>query len=179
MTDADGVVRWYTADPRGVIPLDGRFHVSRSLARLVRRSPEAGGFEIRINANFEQTMRACMEQRAGETWISEELVRAYVRLYEIGYAHSVEAWRDGRLAGGLYGISLGAAFFGESMFHRERDASKVALVHLVERLRARGYQLLDSQAVTPHLARFGCYEIPADEYLKLLDKALEGNCRFA
>src|SRR5690606_33880372 len=110
MTDADGVVRWYTADPRGVIPLDGRFHVPRSLARLVRRSPEAGGFEIRINANFEQTMRACMEQRAGETGISEELVRAYVRLYEIGYAHSVEAWRDGRLAGGLYGISLGAAF---------------------------------------------------------------------
>ena len=120
-----------------------------------------------------------MEARAGETWISDDLIAAYSRLHDLGFAHSVEAWQDGELAGGLYGVSLGAAFFGESMFHRRTDASKVALVHLVQRLRERGYELLDSQATTPHLRRFGCVDVPARQYLRLLRKAMEKECTFA
>ena len=172
MADRDGVIRLYTADPRGVIPLD-RFHVPHTLAQLVRRPPERGGFEVRINHDFEATMRACMQNRPDGTWINRELVRAYARLHDLGYAHSVEAWRDGQLAGGLYGVSLGAAFFGESMFHRERDASKVALVHLVNRLRERQFELLDTQATTPHLRTFGCIDVPAREYLVMLRRAIQ------
>jgi leucyl/phenylalanyl-tRNA--protein transferase len=117
-------------------------------------------------------MRACAQQRDDGTWISDELINAYIRLHESGFAHSVECWRGGELAGGLYGVSLGAAFFGESMFHRQRDASKVALVHLVNRLRDRGFLLLDTQATTPHLASFGCYDVPADDYLEMLSDAI-------
>ena len=176
MADRDGKIRWYTADPRGVIPLDDRFHVPGTLRQLVRQ----GKFDVRINHDFEATMRACMEVRAGEgTWISEPLIKAYVRLHDLGFAHSVECWRGDALAGGLYGVSLGAAFFGESMFHRARDASKVALVHLVERLRERGFELLDTQATTSHLERFGCVEIPAREYLVRLRKALATPREFA
>jgi leucyl/phenylalanyl-tRNA--protein transferase len=113
-----------------------------------------------------------MANRPEGSWINTELIRAYTRLHDLGYAHSVEAWRDGKLAGGLYGVSLGAAFFGESMFHRQRDASKVALVHLVSRLRERKFELLDTQATTPHLRRFGCIDIRAREYLVRLRKAL-------
>ena len=113
-----------------------------------------------------------MEQR-GDTWISEELIRAYVRLHHLGFAHSVEAWKDNELAGGLYGVTLGAVFFGESMFHRRDHASKVALVHLIQRLREREFELLDSQATTQHLRRFGCIDIPAAEYMKRLDRALK------
>ncbi len=123
-------------------------------------------------------MRACAACRSDGTWITEELVAAYVRLHELGMAHSVEAWRDGELAGGLYGVSLGGAFFGESMFHHRRDASKVALVHLVTRLRERGYELLDTQATTPHLIRFGAINISARQYLHRLEQALTRNCRF-
>jgi leucyl/phenylalanyl-tRNA--protein transferase len=173
MTDRDGHTRWYTADPRGVIPLEG-FHIPHTLQQIVRQ----GKFEIRLDSAFEQTMRGCMESRAEGTWISPSILRAYCRLHELGMAHSVEAWQDGELAGGLYGVSLGGAFFGESMFHRRRDASKVALVHLVQRLRQRGYLLLDTQAATPHLTRFGCIQIPADEYLRRLDKALQVRCTF-
>lgn len=176
MADHRGVIRFYTADPRGVIPLDSRFHVPKTLGQLLRREPPV--FEIRINHDFESTMRACMESRDGGTWISEELVAAYTRLHQLGFAHSVEAWQDNQLVGGLYGVSLGAAFFGESMFHRRTDASKVALCHLVERLRERGYELLDSQATTPHLRRFGAYDLPANEYLALLDRALSRECQF-
>jgi leucyl/phenylalanyl-tRNA---protein transferase len=169
MTDQDGVTRWYTADPRGVLPFE-QFHIPRTLRQRLRKDPPL--FEIRINHDFEATMRGCMTQRA-DTWISDDLIRAYVRLHHLGFAHSVEAWRDGQLAGGLYGVSLGAAFFGESMFHRATDASKVCLVHLVQRLQERGYELLDSQATTEHLRKFGCVDIPADEYLKRLDRALQ------
>jgi len=169
MTDQDGVTRWYTADPRGVLPFE-QFHIPRTLRQLLKKDPPP--FEIRINHDFEATMRGCMTQRT-DTWISDDLIRAYVRLHHLGFAHSVEAWKDGQLAGGLYGVSLGAAFFGESMFHRVTDASKVALVHLVHRLRERGYELLDSQATTDHLRKFGCVDIPADEYLKRLDRALQ------
>src|SRR5688500_5655680 len=136
MADRDGTIRLYTADPRGILPLDA-FHVPQTLRQLVRKTPERGGFEVRINHDFEATMRGCMARRPEGSWINTELIKAYLRLHDLGYAHSVESWRDGTLAGGLYGVSLGAAFFGESMFHRERDASKVALVHLVERLRER------------------------------------------
>lgn len=178
MADERGIVRWYTADPRGVLPLDSRFHVPRSVKKVMARPSAEGGFELRINSAFEETMRACMVSRADATWITEELIAAYVRLHRMGFAHSVEAWQDRELVGGLYGISLGGAFFGESMFHRKTDASKVALVCLVERLRERGYLLLDTQAQTPHLSRFGCYEIPAEQYLSLLEGALGHQCRF-
>ena len=181
MADRDGVVRLYTADPRGVLPLDPpeAFHVPGTLRQLVRRPPDRGGFEVRVNGDFEGTMRGCMEAREGGTWINDDLVAAYARLHEMGFAHSVECWRGGELAGGLYGVSLGAAFFGESMFHRQRDASKVALVHLVNRLRDRGFLLLDSQATTPHLETFGCYEVPARQYLVMLRKAIAQPREFA
>ena len=171
MADADGTIQWYTADPRGILPLDD-FHVPKSLAQICR----SGRFEVKINSNFEATMRGCMlARRTGPgsgTWISEDLIAAYVRLHKMGLAHSVEAWADGELAGGLYGVSLGAAFFGESMFHHKRDASKVALVALVARLRERDFELLDTQASTDHLVRFGCIEIPAEQYLRRLARAI-------
>ena len=174
MADADGSVGWYTADPRGVMPLDG-FRPTRSLRAAVRQDR----FELRINTAFETTMRACMELRAQQTWINQELIEAYVRLHHMGFAHSVESWAGGELAGGLYGVSLGGAFFGESMFHRKTDASKVALYHLVERLRERGFDLLDTQAVTPHLQSLGCIELPAAEYLARLAKAIKKDRHFA
>jgi leucyl/phenylalanyl-tRNA--protein transferase len=174
MADRDGIIRWYTADPRGVLPLDG-FHVPSTLRQTVRQAK----FEIRINFDFESTIRGCMGNRADGSWINEDLIVAYRRLHEMGCAHSVEAWQDDRLAGGLYGVSLGGAFFGESMFHRVTDASKVALVHLVARLRARGYTLLDTQASTSHLRRFGCVDIPAREYMRLLKAATKKQCVFA
>lgn len=165
-------IRWYTADPRGVIPLDD-FHVPHNLAQLVRR----GAYEIRINSAFAEVMRGCMKSRS-RTWINAGILRAYVRLHEMGIAHSVEAWQGGELAGGLYGLSLGAAFVGESMFHRRPNASKVALVALVDRLVSRGYELLDAQVSTPHLQQFGCIEIPAADYLIKLEKAMRRECRF-
>ncbi len=165
-----GEIRWFSPDPRGILPLD-TFHVSSRLARVVR----SGRFEVRIDTAFEDVIRACAEaERDGEdpgTWISEDIIESYVALHRAGAAHSVETWRDGRLAGGLYGVSLRGAFFGESMFHRETDASKVALAALVERLRARGFELLDTQWVTPHLEQFGAIEISRDEYLARLHAA--------
>jgi leucyl/phenylalanyl-tRNA--protein transferase len=178
MADRDGTVRWYTADPRGVFPLDDRFHIPGTLRQIVNQ----GKFEIRINHDFPATMRACMQvprTERGGTWINEELIAAYSRLHELGFAHSVECWQKGEQVGGLYGVSLGAAFFGESMFHIAPNASKVALVHLVERLRERGYELLDTQASTEHLRQFGCIDLPAKEYLNLLRSALRKKCEFA
>ncbi|HEX4796512.1 MAG TPA: leucyl/phenylalanyl-tRNA--protein transferase [Humisphaera sp.] len=177
MADRDGSIRFYTADPRGVIPLDDRFHIPSTLRQLMRKDPPV--FEIRIDYDFGSTMRACMEARRDGTWINQELINAYTRLHELGFAHSVEAWEDGQLVGGLYGVSMGGAFFGESMFHRKTDASKVALVHLVNRLRERKYDLLDSQATTNHLRRFGAIDMPAAEYLNRLRKALTKRCEFA
>lgn len=173
MADREGVIRWYSADPRGILPLN-RFHVPRTLRGVVR----GGRFEIRYNTSFEAVMTGCMEAREDGSWINRNLIEAYLRLHDMGFAHSVESWRDGVLAGGLYGVSLGGAFFGESMFHRQTDASKVALVHLVNRLRERGFELLDTQATTGHLRRFGCMEIPAEEYLSLLRQAITKPCRF-
>jgi leucyl/phenylalanyl-tRNA--protein transferase len=173
MADQDGVIRWYSADPRGVLPLE-KFHVPKSLGQVVRQNK----FEVRVNYDFQAVMRACMDNRKDGTWINDKLIRAYAHLHELGFAHSVECYRKGELAGGLYGVSLGAAFFGESMFHRQRDASKVALVHLVQRLKQRGYLLLDTQAVTPHLRQFGCEEIAAEEYALRLRRALAKQARF-
>jgi leucyl/phenylalanyl-tRNA--protein transferase len=174
MADRDGAIRWYTADPRGIIPLD-EFHVPHTLQSIVRQSR----FECRINTSFEKVMRACAVQRSEGTWINEDLVAAYVRLHRMGFAHSVETWKGDELVGGLYGVSLGAAFFGESMFHTMRDASKVALVHLVDRLREKKFEVLDAQASTPHLKRFGCVEIPVDEYLRRLRSAVTKERDFA
>jgi leucyl/phenylalanyl-tRNA---protein transferase len=174
MADHDGRIRWYTAHPRGVLPLDASFHVPQTLRQIIRQNR----FEIRINHDFEATMRSCMATRADHTWINDELIDAYDRLHRLGYAHSVEAWRDGKLAGGLYGVSLGAAFFGESMFHRQRDASKVALVALVDRLRERNFELLDTQTSSAHLKRFGCVEISEEDYLERLRQALTRECSF-
>lgn len=167
MADERGRLRWYTADPRGVLPLEG-FAVPRSLRQVCRR----GKFEVRINTSFRGVMTACRERRLEQTWISPELIELYVDLHHLGFAHSVETWQDGKLAGGLYGVAMGGVFFGESMFHYVTDASKVALVALVERLKERQFAMLDTQAVTQHLRRFGAIEIPASEYLVRLHAAL-------
>ena len=171
MADHDGAIGWYSPDPRAVFPLDA-FHVPKSLAKVVR----AGKFEIRVDGDFEGVMRACGGR--AETWISEEIVQVYTALHRAGLAHSVEAWQDGALVGGLYGVALGGAFMGESMFSQATDASKVCLVHLVDRLKARGYVLLDSQFPTEHLMRFGQALIPRREYMRQLQAALALPCRF-
>jgi leucyl/phenylalanyl-tRNA--protein transferase len=168
----DGRVEWFSPDPRAILPLD-RFHVPRSLVRVIRR----GAFEVRTDTAFASVIRSCASTRPGreQTWLDDRLMRAYIELHGQGDAHSVEAWLDDRLVGGLYGVRIGAAFFGESMFsvpdHGGTDASKVCLVHLVETLRARGFRLLDTQFQTPHLARFGCVEVPRSLYLELLAAA--------
>ena len=169
MAGPDGEVGWYAPDPRAVLPLD-RFHVPKTLAKTVRQRR----FEVAVDRDFEATMRACAAPAPDrpETWISDELVEAYVALHRAGFAHSVECWRGGAFAGGLYGVALGGAFFGESMVSRQRDASKVALVHLVERLRAGGFRLLDTQMTTPHLARFGVVEVPRADFERRLAAAL-------
>ena len=162
---------WVEPDMRGVFPLDGLI-VSRSLAKTVR----ADRFEVRADGDFEGVMRACAER--DRTWINSEILRLYCQLHRRGCAHSIEVHENGALVGGLYGVSLGGAFFGESMFHRERDASKVALVHLVARLKAGHYRLLDTQFVTEHLRTFGAVEVPRPAYHKLLDAALVGEADF-
>lgn len=174
MADCDGAVRWYTANPRGILPLDA-VHVSHTLSQLYRNPKR---FEMRVNHDFIGTMGGCQQNREGGTWINPKLIAAYTRLHRLGHAHSVEAWWDGELVGGLYGVTLGGAFFGESMFHRRRDASKLALLHLVHRLRERGFELLDTQASTSHLQSFGCIEISASEYHRRLSKALQRRCVF-
>jgi leucyl/phenylalanyl-tRNA--protein transferase len=174
MAVAPGEIRWYSPDPRGIIPLD-TFHVPSRLARTLRRR----AFEIRVNTAFRDVIEACAARRdADGNWIDAEIIESYCALHARGFAHSVEAWHEGRLAGGLYGVALGAAFFGESMFHRETDASKAALVSLVERLRARGFVLLDTQWVTGHLTQFGAIEISRRRYLRRLDEALAVDARF-
>jgi leucyl/phenylalanyl-tRNA--protein transferase len=177
MADAREDARVFLIDPerRGVIPLD-RFHVSQRLARTVRRD----AFEIRIDTAFADVVQACAAPTSErpETWINRPIERLYLRLHELGFAHSVECWRDGVLAGGLYGVALKAAFFGESMFSRRRDASKVALVHLVARLIAGGFRLLDTQFQTEHLAQFGAEEISRRDYRRRLDRALAAEASF-
>jgi leucyl/phenylalanyl-tRNA--protein transferase len=175
MSDPDtGEVAFYTCSPRSIVPLDDRFHVPRSLARVVR----SRRFSIRFNTAFAETIRACAVDRDADNrnWIGPAIVAVYEELHAMGFAHSLEAWRDGRLVGGLYGVALGGAFFGESMFCRPaeggRDASKVCLVHLVEHLRERGFALLDTQYASAHLDRFGTVDLTPEEYLSELYRAL-------
>jgi leucyl/phenylalanyl-tRNA---protein transferase len=164
-------LHWIDPQERGVLPLDA-FHISRSLAKTVRHQP----FEIRIDCDFQAVMAACANRK--ETWINQRILDLYCALHDMHHAHSVEAWRDGRLVGGLYGVSLGAAFFGESMFSRETDASKVPLVYLVARLNAGRFKLLDTQFITEHLARFGTVTVRKPTYHKLLDAALSADADF-
>nr|WP_290129044.1 leucyl/phenylalanyl-tRNA--protein transferase [Hoeflea alexandrii] len=162
---------WVEPELRGVLPLDA-FHIPRRLARTVRQAP----FEIRFNTAFDQVVAACAEsvENRPSTWINSTITELYGKLHRLNHAHSVEAWLDGELVGGLYGVSLRRAFFGESMFSRATDASKICLVHLVEKLRKRGFVLLDTQFTTEHLKRFGAIDIPRDDYSGMLAEALEG-----
>ena len=163
---AGRIMGWWSPDPRGVIPVDG-LRASRSLRQSQRR------YETRIDTAFEEVVAACADDRRDHGWITPDIIAAYTQLHRLGWAHSVEAWTgDGTLAGGLYGIAIGGFFAGESMFHRGTDASKVALVRLVDELRAGGAVLLDVQWCTPHLARLGAVEMPRAEYLQRLDGAL-------
>jgi leucyl/phenylalanyl-tRNA--protein transferase len=172
----DPALYWIEPPERGVIPLD-TFHVPSRLARTVR----AERFEIAVNRDFNGVLDGCAEPQPGRarTWINGRIRDLYRKLYDIGHCHSIEAYEDGVLAGGLYGVCLGRAFFGESMFHRSRDASKVALVHLVARLKASGFALLDTQFVTDHLKTFGAIEVPRQRYHKLLEASLIGEADFA
>jgi leucyl/phenylalanyl-tRNA---protein transferase len=174
MSIARGEIRWYSPDPRGIIPLD-TFHAPRRLARTVRQER----FELRFDTSFRDVISACADRRDPDgNWIDDEILESYCALHELGIAHSVETWQDGALVGGLYGVALKGAFFGESMFHRARDASKVALTALVDRLRARGFALLDTQWVTEHLVQFGAIEVPRRRYLRMLQQALRVDATF-
>ncbi|WP_412064842.1 leucyl/phenylalanyl-tRNA--protein transferase [Rhizobium sp. SYY.PMSO] len=166
----DPEIFWVEPELRGIIPLD-TFHVSKSLAKRIRQNP----FDIRVDTDFEAVIAACAEQTSERpsTWINDTIRSLYSTLHHIGHAHSVEAWEGDTLVGGLYGVSLGSAFFGESMFSRRTDASKICLVHLVERLRERGFTLLDTQFTTEHLKTFGAIDMPKDAYAAMLEKAME------
>ena len=171
----DPEIFWVQPEMRGVLPLEA-FHIPKSLAKKVRQAP----FDIRINTAFRQVIGACAETTTDRerTWINRTIRELYCQLHGMGHAHSVEAWDDDQLVGGLYGVTLGRAFFGESMFSRKTDASKICLVHLVERLKDRGFILLDTQFTTEHLKRFGAIDVPHDEYEDMLADALAGEAEF-
>jgi leucyl/phenylalanyl-tRNA--protein transferase len=166
MAMEDDSIEWFSPDPRAILPLE-KFHLPHAL----RRAWQKKTFEIKIDLRFGEVIRECAQRE--DTWINREIVESYEKLHTLGFAHSIEAWSEGELAGGLYGVSIGGAFFGESMFHRVTDASKIALVALVERLRAQKFALLDIQWLTPHLAQFGATEILREHYLKLLTRAVD------
>lgn len=188
----EGEIFWHDPDPRAILPLDN-LHVSRSLRRTLKRTKcrlgngaleyftdvkqernsQKQGFEIRIDTDFSGVMLACADPNRKGSWIDEKIIRAYTHLYDLGWAHSVETWQEGRLVGGLYGVGVRGLFAGESMFSHETDASKVALVWLVQHMRERGFTLLDVQFETPHLHSLGIVNVAAVEYKRLLEKALE------
>lgn len=172
---SDPEVFWVRPETRGIIPLDG-FHTPKSLLKTIRKNR----FEVRFDSDFEATIDACAEKREERrsTWINVPIREAYIELHRMGHCHSVEAWREGRLVGGLYGLALGRVFFGESMFSKETDASKVCLVALVERLNERGFALLDTQFTTEHLKHFGAIDVPRAKYEKMLVEALKGEALF-
>jgi leucyl/phenylalanyl-tRNA--protein transferase len=171
MAMEDESIQWFSPDPRAILPLKD-FHVPHALRRVVRKK----AFETTIDNAFSKVIEECAKRE--DTWINLEIIESYTRLHELGSAHSVEAWKEGALAGGLYGVAVGGAFFGESMFHRVTDASKIALLALVEHLRAQKFVLLDTQWLTPHLQQFGGIEISRDHYLRLLRRAVELPCSF-
>jgi leucyl/phenylalanyl-tRNA--protein transferase len=164
--DEDNAIFWYEPEMRGII-LPVEFHIPKNLRKLYLK----GEFELRINSDFQACMRNCAERE--ETWISEEIIEAYTGLYTMGYAFSFEAWKDGEMCGGLYGVSMGKVFFGESMFHKTSNASKIALVFLNSWLLENGYKLLDCQFINDHLLQFGAKEIPQNEYLELLATSIQ------
>jgi leucyl/phenylalanyl-tRNA--protein transferase len=166
MAMESGEIRWFSPDPRAILPLDA-FHIPHGL----KRERRTGALEIRINTNFDAVIRACAAR--GDTWINHEIIESYTNLHQLGWAHSVEAWSPNELVGGLYGVAIGGAFFGESMFHLVTGASKIALWALVERLRVQRFTLLDTQWLTPHLEQFGAREIPRNLYLHLLNQAID------
>jgi leucyl/phenylalanyl-tRNA--protein transferase len=166
MAMEDDSIQWFSPDPRAILPLED-FHVPHALRRLVRKRV----FETTTDRAFSTVIEACANRE--DTWINLEIIESYTRLHELGHAHSVEVWKEGRLAGGLYGVAVGGAFFGESMFHRVTDASKIGLVTLVRHLCTRKFVLLDTQWLTPHLQQFGGVEISRDHYLRLLRRAIE------
>lgn len=172
MSDAadDPEIFWVEPEMRGILPLDA-FHISKSLAKAVRKKP----FDIRFDTAFDAVVEKCAEEAEDRpsTWINDTIKELYGALHRLGHAHSVEAWEGDALVGGLYGVSLGSAFFGESMFSRRTNASKICLVHLVERLKMRGFTLLDTQFTTEHLKTFGAIDVPKQDYLKLLDRAMD------
>jgi leucyl/phenylalanyl-tRNA--protein transferase len=167
---------WVEPEQRGIIPLNGGFHISRRLARTIRSNK----FEVHVDRDFDAVIDACAAPAAGRdsTWINKRIRKLYRALFDRRQCHTVEAWRNGKLVGGLYGVKIGGAFFGESMFHFERDASKVALAHLVARLKTGGFKLLDAQFITAHLARMGALEISRVEYTNLLNKAIAADAQF-
>jgi leucyl/phenylalanyl-tRNA---protein transferase len=164
-------IEWFSPDPRGILPLE-KFHTPHALRRLMRKEI----FEIKIDHRFSEVIRACAKRE--DTWINQEIIDSYVQLHRLGHAHSVEAWSKDKLVGGLYGVAMGGAFFGESMFHRVTDASKIALIALVQHLRSQKFVLLDAQWITPHLKQFGAIEISREQYLELLSRAVELPRRF-
>ena len=166
MAMRDGSIEWFSPDPRAILPLD-KFHLPHGLRRAAAKKL----FEIKIDQGFADVIQACAKRR--DTWINSEIVESYENLHQLGHAHSVETWQDNKLVGGLYGVAIGGAFFGESMFHRKTDASKIALLGLVEHLQERKFVLLDTQWVTPHLKQFGAIEVPRAQYLRLLKRAVD------
>jgi leucyl/phenylalanyl-tRNA---protein transferase len=176
MADADGTLYWYSPDPRAVIPIS-TYKPAKSLKSILNKDT----FEVRIDTDFQGVMRACSQPRRDgtDTWISEEIIQAYCDLHYIGMAHSVETYIDNRLVGGLYGVAIGSAFFGESMFYREPNASKVAFHHLIQILKKQGFELLDTQFINDNVRRFGAIEIPKSKYLTLLKKALAKKTHFS
>ena len=175
MAEADGTIYWYSPDPRAIIPIEA-YKPSKSLRPVLNKKT----FEIRVDFNFEAVMRGCSQPRDMEdgTWISEEIISAYVALHQSGYAHSVEAWRNDQLVGGLYGVSINGAFFGESMFSLESNSSKVAFHYLIEILRVNDFMLLDTQFINDNVLRYGAIEIPREQYMQRLQKALLLNRKF-
>jgi leucyl/phenylalanyl-tRNA---protein transferase len=167
------MIYWHTPKVRGLLPLDERFKVPKNLRRLYRK----GVFDLRINTAFAEVIELCSQRLDDDTWISDEIKQVYIEMQQQGLAHSFEAWLDGELVGGLYGVAFGKVFFGESMFHRVRDASKVTLVFMVEFLREQGFQMVDCQYLNPHLLQFGAYELSQEDYLSKLDEILNLSSR--
>ena len=168
--DEGDQIYWHTPETRGLIPLDDTFRVPKNLMRLYKKEK----FELSINRAFPEVIEQCSLLRQGDTWISEEIIAVYTEMHKLGLAHSFEVWLDGALVGGLYGMAIGKAFFGESMFHKVTDASKIALVFLVEFLKEQNFQLLDCQYLNPHLLQFGAYEVTQEEFLSRLQEIIHG-----